>query len=411
MRRRRGFTLIELLVVIAIIGVLVALLLPAIQQAREAARRSSCLNNLKQMGIALNNYHQAENMFPPGIIISLNFSNLGFAASAMQILLPFLEQDQIREIYNPDRFWYDNWFTVARTRVSTYICPSSDPSLIKEPKLASFFPNAPVGDTFAPCHYLLSKGINDAWCVGGFDGSYSGTRLTLGNPGIPIFEQGMFDVNSRIDFGKMTDGGARTIAIGEGAVGKRWPLCRTVKTADLAINPCGTQVDSGTQAMPSSNPNQVARMGWIIGAVSFNTVEQAPYEVILPSLFGGAIERINKVPVTHTVADASVSPINLGALVNCNKSWSYNGNPPGSGLSWTVPPGPGGAILTGLAQINSFGPTTTTGSRVSNFRSDHAGGAHFLFADGSARFLTENVDLAVLRAAGTIAGSETVPNP
>jgi len=67
---RRGFTLIELLVVIAIIATLIALLLPAVQQAREAARRSTCKNNMKQMGIALHNYHETSNLFPPALINS-----------------------------------------------------------------------------------------------------------------------------------------------------------------------------------------------------------------------------------------------------------------------------------------------------------------------------------------------------
>src|SRR5438067_386874 len=98
--RRRGFTLIELLVVIAIIAVLIALLLPAVQAAREAARRAQCVNNLKQLGLALHNYHSINNIFPsgrPGDDPSHNDSN---AASNWVSTLPQMEQQQMFNAWN-----------------------------------------------------------------------------------------------------------------------------------------------------------------------------------------------------------------------------------------------------------------------------------------------------------------------
>lgn len=95
-RSRRGFTLIELLVVIAIIAILIALLLPAVQQAREAARRSTCKNNLKQVGIALHNYHDVHGVFPPGLIVTGSFGSadeLGYGWAVH--ILPMMEQANI----------------------------------------------------------------------------------------------------------------------------------------------------------------------------------------------------------------------------------------------------------------------------------------------------------------------------
>lgn len=95
---RRGFTLIELLVVIAIIAILIALLLPAVQQAREAARRSQCKNNLKQMGLALHNYHDVFGTLPPGHIGRCTTPNLN--GSGLVCLLPYLEQSPLYNTFN-----------------------------------------------------------------------------------------------------------------------------------------------------------------------------------------------------------------------------------------------------------------------------------------------------------------------
>ena len=95
-RPRGGFTLIELLVVIAIIGVLIALLLPAVQSAHEAGRRAQCVNNLKQIGLAVHQYHVAHYCFPPGQLLYFNWLDI----SALVYLLPFLEQGPLYDAFN-----------------------------------------------------------------------------------------------------------------------------------------------------------------------------------------------------------------------------------------------------------------------------------------------------------------------
>ena len=118
-RRNRAFTLVELLVVIAIIGILVALLLPAVQAAREAARRMSCQNNLKQLGLALHNYHDTHKALPASSTGAPNHTWAPF-------LFPFIEQSNLYDQYN----WHRNWDhpsnqpTIA-TDVSVFRCPSA----------------------------------------------------------------------------------------------------------------------------------------------------------------------------------------------------------------------------------------------------------------------------------------------
>src|SRR5262249_51051295 len=132
-KERPGFTLIELLVVIAIIGVLIALLLPAVQAAREAARRSQCLNNLKQLGLAMANYEGAQGSYPMAYF--QQHYPTGWASSPpyggwdsagpMVTILPYLEQAPVFAAWNSDLGMYsDENATVIGTGVSTIWCPS-----------------------------------------------------------------------------------------------------------------------------------------------------------------------------------------------------------------------------------------------------------------------------------------------
>ncbi|MCA8991984.1 MAG: DUF1559 domain-containing protein [Planctomycetaceae bacterium] len=128
-RLRKGFTLIELLVVIAIIAVLIALLLPAVQQAREAARRSQCKNNLKQIGLGLHNYHDTFNSFPPGGVTMGNCCGTRSGTNWAISILPYVEQAPLYNMYDFNSFNEDpglnngNQF-VREQIVPVYNCPS-----------------------------------------------------------------------------------------------------------------------------------------------------------------------------------------------------------------------------------------------------------------------------------------------
>src|SRR4051812_14462593 len=146
-RRRAGFTLIELLVVIAIIGVLIALLLPAVQAAREAARRGQCSNNLKQIGLALQNFASTNKTFPAGRY-GCDTDNVGDCTSVptanrvgpsmFVAILPQVEEQSLYDVFNQDRFVGGPWVTTAggditwvpkykdaiATRPSVFVCPT-----------------------------------------------------------------------------------------------------------------------------------------------------------------------------------------------------------------------------------------------------------------------------------------------
>ncbi|GIW85892.1 MAG: prepilin-type N-terminal cleavage/methylation domain-containing protein [Isosphaeraceae bacterium] len=177
--RRRGFTLIELLVVIAIIGVLIALLLPAVQSAREAARRAQCTNNLKQIALAMHNYLESRGALPAGQYLSTGFSALAMA-------LPQLEQQPLFNAMNAS-FSTDapENRTVCVTVVSSFLCPSDGPNRMPERGAAT--------------NYHANKGKQVMWL----------TPQRGPNGGLPL-PDGVFYAESAVRLAEVRDGLSNT---------------------------------------------------------------------------------------------------------------------------------------------------------------------------------------------------------
>jgi prepilin-type N-terminal cleavage/methylation domain-containing protein/prepilin-type processing-associated H-X9-DG protein len=215
---RRAFTLIELLVVIAIIAVLIALLLPAVQSAREAARRAQCVNNLKQMGLAVHNYHDAILAFPPGYIAASKFvdgeTDTAPGWSWASMILPQLDQSPLFSSIN---MWLPIQSpansTAVVTSLNTFICPS-DEILAPTFTVTDGFGNTAA--TVAVSSYADCTG-NDAADV----------ALGLNNDGSG---NGMFFRNSLIRMGSITDGTSQTIMLQERA----WAVSEGTWTGAIA---------------------------------------------------------------------------------------------------------------------------------------------------------------------------------
>lgn len=217
-RKLRGFTLIELLVVIAIIAILIALLLPAVQQAREAARRSTCKNNMKQIGLAFHNYHDSYGCFAPAYILDTSNFN---AHSWGAMILPYLDQAPLYNQFNFNAPFfspnsslghtYDNT-TPSRTQVPVFNCPSTPGG----PRINDFtLPGAAVG---LPFDIQWSVASSDYRSVNGLLGAWTGTYYdpVVGTP-MNGREGVLKQPNEVTRIRDITDGSSNTLLICEWA--------------------------------------------------------------------------------------------------------------------------------------------------------------------------------------------------
>jgi prepilin-type N-terminal cleavage/methylation domain-containing protein/prepilin-type processing-associated H-X9-DG protein len=356
--RRRGFTLIELLVVIAIIAVLIALLLPAVQAAREAARRIQCTNNMKQIGLALHNYHEVHNVFamgcssgaynPPGTYWSVK-QNLGVLA----LLLPFLEQTPVYNSINFN-FGADELEPIGSRTLTASIQATATTASIK----AFQCPSDPLAG--APDYQGTTNTNNYYACVGTtMYWSQIGTTFPVNVPSVNIPSTGLFTMEASYGVNSCTDGTSNTIAFAEAAVGSQTAtlgqklvgvvnvaalqpyetLNSNVPNAQAALQVCQAAWSSGTGASPDTQRGD----NWSHGAMAM-------------SLFN------------------TIAPPNL-----YNSSFAY------------------------CSRIGSGAR-----SDLSNSDSWHPGGVNVSLADGSVRFVKNSISLQTWMALGTRAGGEVI---
>ncbi len=224
--RAHGFTLVELLVVIAIIGVLVALLLPAIQAARESARRITCANSLKQIGLALHSFENSNRRLPPAIT---QFASPRSGTSVHAFLLPYIEENSLADRWNWDNSNVNGSNqnvmknldggskALSATVIPTYICPSD--FFAENPfQLTSTYVDAPKpGSWFAATSYAANAGTTGFWPQYNFkyDGMFSIVGQKSRLPLVTFAKSGEIDALNGYRLPQIIDGLSNTIAFGE----------------------------------------------------------------------------------------------------------------------------------------------------------------------------------------------------
>ena len=356
----RGFTLIELLVVIAIIAILIALLLPAVQQAREAARRTQCKNNMKQLGLACFNYESTFNRFPtagegtnrsnPGSVTGTTHQQMGY--SLQTYILPFIDQTPAYNTINFSYHYSSGGVLAGQTTIPAFICPSNP--LGGQKDNMGF-----AGNDYMPVAY---EDIDPT----------TGTRS---KPALPALNGEAYSDSAYGLFGnkiaQITDGTSNTVAVFE--------------DAGRYVNGTGDyQVGSNIQVAlgATGNPAMMWQNKWANDGIacsgSLASCYAAPYRWIDGDNGSGVSGPQGMIAGNSNIINNSKTP--QGGPNNGSGTYA-----PGVNCPWNV---------------NNCGPNDEPFSY-------HVGGCHASLADGSVRFISENTSWMIVRALCTGAGGET----
>lgn len=363
---RRGFTLVELLVVIAIIGILVALLLPAIQAAREAARRTQCTNNIAQLAKAALNYESGKKTFPLGRSVGAipgdQYGRSAIHWGLLAYLLPYIEEQAVyskiiftQPTNSSQTLDVDSFPDVETSQIPGFLCPSDTDRL----NSSGAAPDTPCGqDGFGRSNY---RG-----CGGSDVGYYPDQNYPpAGNNTDREHNNGIFLANYPVTMKQVTDGASHTAIFSEMVKGDGTRLA--VDTASDWFQVSGSYA--------SNNPSTMATNC-----------------MALPQPLPTGSQQFHCAGRNWVRGDYATTRYNHVLPPN-TRSCAYNSQPPGNSVS------AGGSMT--ASQVNEFGSATTASSR-------HPGGVVFATSDGATHFVSDTIDPSIWSALGSRNGNEVV---